>query len=228
MWEWRDELLHSRGHEDRQCSPSCVQLPDSPLTSFSVLPCDWKARSPTAPKTEELLLKIHKRYVLSLARGGYSSAHAGRQGSELEGSSSLRVSSSPIAPFLPWPPLERPGGPHDDHHLPQPATGPRSFFPGDTEHLLHITLHPAWLLQGGALATGPVRKQSWYFLDIFSNRLFSKGQIVPPGLILWTEEAGLSRRMVQGKSTSRNFVLLNALPPGEESFFLNPPPPLQV
>lgn len=57
---WRDEPLHSRGHEDRQCSPGCVQLPDSPLTGFSVLPSDCKARSPPAPKTKtkELLLEI--------------------------------------------------------------------------------------------------------------------------------------------------------------------------
>ena len=165
-----------------------------------------------------------KRHVLSLAQGGYDSAHAGRQGSELEGSSSLRVSSSPIAPFLLWQPLERPGGPHDDHHLPQPATGPRSFFPGDTQHLLHITSILLNYCREGLWPPGLYASN----LDIFSNRLFSKGQIVPPGLILWTDEAGLSRRMVQGKSTSRAFVLLNALLPGEESFFLNSPPPLQV
>lgn len=40
MCESEEMRLHSRGHEDRQCSPSCVQLPDSPLTSFSVLPCE--------------------------------------------------------------------------------------------------------------------------------------------------------------------------------------------
>lgn len=42
--------LHSRGHEARQCSPSCVQLPDSPVTSFSFLPCDWNARSLNSTK----------------------------------------------------------------------------------------------------------------------------------------------------------------------------------
>lgn len=46
------------------------------------------------------------------------------------------------------------------------------------------------------------------------------GHIVPLGLILWTEEAGLSRRKVQGKSASRAFVLLNALPPGGSLSFL--------
>ncbi|CAN0143084.1 unnamed protein product [Rangifer tarandus platyrhynchus] len=51
------------------------------------------------------------------------------------------------------------------------------------------------------------------------QQAFSKGQMVPPGPILLTEEAGLSRSMVQGEPTSRAFVLLNALPPQEESLF---------
>lgn len=51
--------LHSGGHEARQCSPSYVQLPDSPLRA-SAFSREWKARSPTPSQTEELLSKIHQ------------------------------------------------------------------------------------------------------------------------------------------------------------------------
>lgn len=77
VWEWKDEPLHSRGHEDTQCSPSCVQLPDSPLTSFSVLPCDWKARSPTAQKPKSRFWKSNRERQANVALLGCSEAGLG-------------------------------------------------------------------------------------------------------------------------------------------------------
>lgn len=77
--ESKEMRLHSRGHEDRQCSPSWVQLPDSPLPSSSVLPGDCKARSPTAPKNkaEELLLEIQRGRQANVALLGCGEAGLG-------------------------------------------------------------------------------------------------------------------------------------------------------
>lgn len=70
--------LHSRGHEGRQCSPSYVQLPDSPPRA-SAFSREGKARSPTPSQSEELLFKIHKakkgpRGCCGMQWGGLGSA----------------------------------------------------------------------------------------------------------------------------------------------------------
>lgn len=65
--------LHSRGHEARQCSPSCVQLPDSPLRA-SAFSREWKAGS-AAPQIEELLFKIHQ--AKKGRRGSWGCSEAG-------------------------------------------------------------------------------------------------------------------------------------------------------
>lgn len=67
-WERRSQL-HGRGHGARQCSPSYVQLPESPLRAWA-FPGEWKVRSPTPPQIAELLFKIHQAPKGCLGSGG--------------------------------------------------------------------------------------------------------------------------------------------------------------